>query len=29
VYRGQRIRDFSIYWGWEFRGFPSRPFSGY
>jgi len=29
VYRGQLLRDFSIYWGWDFRGFPARPFSGY
>jgi undecaprenyl-diphosphatase len=29
VYRGQRIRDFSIYRGLDFRGFPARPFSRY
>jgi hypothetical protein len=29
VYRGQRLRDFSIYWGRDFRGFPARPFTGY
>ncbi len=29
VYRGQRLRDFSIYWGRDFRGFPAHPFTGY
>jgi len=29
VYHGQHIRDFSIYWGRDFRGFPPRPFTGY
>ncbi len=29
VYRGQHLRDFSIYWGRDFRGFPPRPFTGY
>jgi undecaprenyl-diphosphatase len=28
-YRGQHLRDFSIYWGRDFRGFPPRPFAGY
>lgn len=28
-YRGQHLRDFSIYWGRDFRGFPPRPFTGY
>ncbi len=28
-HRGEHLRDFSIYWGREFRGFPSRPFAGY
>jgi undecaprenyl-diphosphatase len=28
-YRGEHLRDFSIFWGREFRGFPSRPFTGY
>ncbi len=29
VHRGQHLRDFSIYWGRDFQGFPPRPFSGY
>jgi hypothetical protein len=29
AYRGRQIRDFSIYRGSDFRGFPARPFSGY
>jgi undecaprenyl-diphosphatase len=28
-YRGQQLRDFSIYRGRDFRGFPPRPFTGY
>jgi undecaprenyl-diphosphatase len=28
-YRGRPLRDFSIYWGRDFRGFPPRPFTGY
>jgi hypothetical protein len=29
VYRGEHLRDFSIFWGHDFRGFPPRPFAGY
>ncbi|MBI2002424.1 MAG: hypothetical protein HYS69_14790, partial [candidate division NC10 bacterium] len=29
VHRGQPLRDFSIYWGRDFQGFPPRPFTGY
>ena len=29
VYRGHHLREFSIYWGRNFRGFPPRPFTGY
>jgi hypothetical protein len=29
VYRGQHLREFSIYLGRDFRGFPPRPFTGY
>jgi 4-amino-4-deoxy-L-arabinose transferase-like glycosyltransferase len=28
-YRGEHLRDFSLYWGRDFRGFPPRPFAGY
>jgi 4-amino-4-deoxy-L-arabinose transferase-like glycosyltransferase len=27
--RGRRLREFTILWGREFRGFPARPFAGY
>ncbi|HTU01224.1 MAG TPA: glycosyltransferase family 39 protein [Candidatus Sulfotelmatobacter sp.] len=27
--RGQHLRDFVIFWGRDFRGFPPRPFEGY
>ncbi len=29
VHQGRHLRDFSIYWGQGFQGFPPRPFSGY
>ena len=29
THRGEHLRDFSIYWGRDFRGFPPRPFSGF
>jgi undecaprenyl-diphosphatase len=29
VHRGQHLRDFSIFLGRGFRGFPARPFTGY
>ena len=29
AFRGQHLRDFSIYWGRNFLGFPPRPFTGY
>lgn len=29
VHRGQPLRDFSIYWGRDFQGFPPRPFTGF
>jgi len=29
TYRGEHLRDFSIYWGREFQGFPPRAFTGY
>ncbi|HSB73285.1 MAG TPA: glycosyltransferase family 39 protein [Candidatus Methylomirabilis sp.] len=29
THRGEPLRDFSIYWGRDFRGFPPRAFTGY
>lgn len=29
THRGQHLRDFSIYWGREFLGFPPRAFTGF
>jgi hypothetical protein len=29
LHRGQHLRDFSIFLGREFQGFPPRPFEGY
>jgi hypothetical protein len=29
VYRDQHLREFSLYWGRDFQGFPPRPFTGY
>jgi len=28
-HRGQQLREFSIYWGRDFQGFPPRPFDGF
>jgi undecaprenyl-diphosphatase len=28
-HRGVHLRDFSIFWGRQFRGFPPRPFEGF
>ncbi len=28
-YRGEHLRDFSIFWGRDFRGFPAQPFAGF